>query len=124
MNYVDKIKALPIWKGNISLNPLEGGITNHNYLVKDGTSEYVVRMGEDIPEHLVYRSNELNVSKAAHAIGVSPKLIHFEPGVMVFDYIQCKTLDPETVKIKLDKIMPIIKKIHFDFLEFQSKELF
>ena len=41
MNYVDKIKALPIWKGNISLNPLEGGITNHNYLVKDGTSEYV-----------------------------------------------------------------------------------
>ena len=114
MNYVDKIKALPIWKGNISLNPLEGGITNHNYLIKDGTSKYVVRMGEDIPEHLVYRSNELNVSKAAHAIGVSPKLIHFEPGVMVFDYIQCKTLDPETVRIKLDKIMPIIKKIHFE----------
>ena len=104
MNYVDKIKTLPIWKGNISLNPIEGGITNYNYLVKDGTSEYVVRMGEDIPEHLVYRSNELNVSKAAHAIGVSPKLIHFEPGVMVFDYIQCKTLDPETVKTNLDKI--------------------
>ena len=114
MNYVDKIKTLPIWKGNISLNPLEGGITNHNYLIKDGTSKYVVRMGEDIPEHLVYRSNELNVSKAAHAIGVSPKLIYFERGVMVFDYIQCKTLDPETVRINLDKIMPIIKKIHFE----------
>ena len=114
MNYVDKIKTLPIWKGNISLNPLEGGITNHNYLIKDGTSKYVVRMGEDIPEHLVYRSNELNVSKAAHAIGVSPKLIYFERGVMVFDYIQCKTLDPETVKTNLDKIVPIIKKIHFE----------
>ena len=44
MNYVDKIKTLPIWKGNISFNPLEGGITNHNYLIKDGTSKYVVRM--------------------------------------------------------------------------------
>ena len=33
---------------------------------------------------------------------------------MVFDYIQCKTLDPETVRINLDKIMPIIKKIHFE----------
>ena len=38
MNYVNKIKALPIWKGNISLKPLEGGITNYNYLVKDGSS--------------------------------------------------------------------------------------
>ena len=44
MNYLNKIKALPIWKGNISLNPLEGGITNYNYLVKDGSSEYVVRL--------------------------------------------------------------------------------
>ena len=33
---------------------------------------------------------------------------------MVFDYIQCKTLDSKSVKINLDKIMPIIKKIHFE----------
>lgn len=108
----DKIKSLPIWKGTLEIKPLEGGITNFNYLVNDSGKELVVRMGSDIPEHLVYRSNEILVSKAAFEIGVSPELIYYEPGILVLDFIKSTTLEPITVRKNLERIIPIIKKIH------------
>lgn len=112
MNNIDKIKSLPIWSGPIEISPLEGGITNFNYLVKDSGKDSVVRMGSDIPEHLVYRSNEILVSKAAFEIGVSPELIYNEPGILVLDYIKSTTLEPITIKKNLERIIPIVKKIH------------
>ena len=33
---IERIKSLSIWQGNIAMEPLSGGITNVNYLVKDG----------------------------------------------------------------------------------------
>ena len=112
MNNIDKIKSLPIWSGPIEISPLEGGITNFNYLVKDSGKDSVVRMGSDIPEHLVYRSNEILVSKAAFEIGVSPELIYNEPGILVLDYIKSTTLEPITIRKNLERIIPIVKKIH------------
>ena len=112
MNNIDKIKSLPIWSGPIEISPLEGGITNFNYLVKDSGKDSVVRMGSNIPEHLVYRSNEILVSKAAFEIGVSPELIYNEPGILVLDYIKSTTLEPITIRKNLERIIPIVKKIH------------
>ncbi len=112
MSNEEKIKSLPIWKGIIDIKPLEGGITNLNYLVNDSEKKLVVRLGSDIPEHLVYRANEILVSKAAYEIGVSPNLIYNEPGVLVLDYIQSTTLEPLTVRNNLERIIPVIKKIH------------
>ena len=112
MEFENKIKSLPIWKNLENIEPLEGGITNLNFLVSDSGSKSVVRLGSDIPEHLVYRSNEIIVSEAAYQIGVSPKLIYNEPGVLVLEFIESKTLEPKTVRENLDKIVPIIRKIH------------
>ena len=112
MSNEEKIKSLPIWKGIIDIKPLEGGITNLNYVVNDSEKKLVVRLGSDIPEHLVYRANEILVSKAAYEIGVSPNLIYNEPGVLVLDYIQSTTLEPHTVRNNLERIIPVIKKIH------------
>ena len=112
MNNIDKIKSLPIWTGPIEISPLEGGITNFNYLVKDSGKDSVVRMGSDIPEHLVFRSNEILVSKAAFEIGVSPELIYNEPGILVLDYIKSTTLEPITIRKNLERIIPIVNKIH------------
>ena len=64
MDAIEKIKSLDIWKNDLTINPLEGGITNLNFLVNHGDQKLVVRLGQDIPEHLVFRSNEINVSKA------------------------------------------------------------
>ncbi len=112
MEFENKIKSLPIWKNLENIEPLEGGITNLNFLVSDSGSKLVVRLGSDIPEHLVYRSNEIIVSEAAYQIGVSPKLIYNEPGVLVLEFIESKTLEPKTVRENLNKIVPIIRKIH------------
>ena len=112
MEFENKIKRLPIWKNLENIEPLEGGITNLNFLVSDSGSKSVVRLGSDIPEHLVYRSNEIIVSEAAYQIGVSPKLIYNEPGVLVLEFIESKTLEPKTVRENLNKIVPIIRKIH------------
>ena len=112
MEFENKIKSLPIWKNIENIEPLEGGITPLNFLVSDSGSKSVVRLGSDIPEHLVYRSNEIIVSEAAYQIGVSPKLIYNEPGVLVLEFIESKTLEPKTVRENLNKIVPIIRKIH------------
>ena len=60
MNSIEKIKSLSIWSHELTINPLEGGITNLNFLVNHGNDKLVVRLGQDIPEHLVFRSNEIN----------------------------------------------------------------
>ena len=120
MNSIEKIKSLSIWSHELTINPLEGGITNLNFLVNHGNDKLVVRLGQDIPEHLVFRSNEINVSKAAYEIGVSPKLIHSELGVLVLEFIESQTLDPKGVQKNLERIMPVIKKIHHEIPNFLS----
>ena len=120
MNSIEKIKSLSIWSHELTINPLEGGITNLNFLVNHGDDKLVVRLGQDIPEHLVFRSNEINVSKAAYEIGVSPKLIHSELGVLVLEFIESQTLDPKGVQKNLERIMPVIKKIHHEVPNFLS----
>lgn len=113
-----KLKKLPCWKGEISFKPLSGGITNVNYLVSDRDgdreSEYVVRIGKDIPVHQVMRFNELAASKAAFAAGISPEVIHHQVGILVLQYIQSQTLNPEMVKAQpmLERILPLIKSCH------------
>jgi thiamine kinase-like enzyme len=118
MDAIKKIKSLNIWKNDLTINPLEGGITNLNFLVNHGDQKLVVRLGQDIPEHLVFRSNEINISKAAYEIGVSPKLIHSELGVLVLEFIESQTLDPKGVQKNLERIMPVIKKIHNEITNF------
>ena len=109
---LDIINGIPIWKGNIEIKKLEGGITNENYLVINNKNRYVVRLGKDIPEHLVSRSNELIASKAAAKCGLSPDVIYHSEGILVLDFIKSKTLTNKDIKKNITKIIPIIKKIH------------
>ena len=109
---LDSIKAVPIWKGNVEIEKIDGGITNQNFLVKDNKIKYVVRLGNDIPEHLISRSNELIASKAASKCGVSPDVIYHDDGILIIEFIDGKTLTDKDVKKKIIDIIPLIKKIH------------
>ncbi len=111
-----KAAGLSCWKGPVDPEPLAGGITNTNFVVEDAGQKFVVRIGDDIPVHGVLRFNELAASRAAHAAGLSPKVVYNEPGVLVLDFIESRTLaatdvrQPET----LGQIVSIIKRIHHD----------
>ena len=85
--YLNQINALPCWQGEIRVEPLSGGMTNHNFKVDDFGKQYVVRLGADVPEHLLWRENEGLVSLAAAEIGFSPAVLYRQPGVLVIDFI-------------------------------------
>ena len=113
-NIENSIRSIPIWNEKIKIQIIEGGLTNQNFLIEENNKKYVVRLGNDIPEHLVSRSNELIVSKAASNAGISPKVIYHSEGILVLDYIECKTLSAEGVRKNIKSIIPLIKKIHHE----------
>ena len=114
-NNIDQlISSIPIWKNKIIISKIEGGITNQNFLVEDGIKKYFVRVGKDIPEHLVYRSNEIIASKVASSLQISPKVIFNNDDLQVIDFVNGSTLDEKGIKENLNSIISIIKKVHFD----------
>lgn len=108
---------LDIWDGPVSPEPLPGGISNHNFLIEDGGRRYVVRVGEDAPEHAVYRFNEVTISIAAHAAGLSPGVVHHEPDVLVLEYLDgARTLTVDDIRdpANLDRLIGLIGRCHMD----------
>ncbi|MCM2473309.1 phosphotransferase family protein [Rhizobium sp. CG5] len=112
----DRISALDIWSGPVRIAPLDGGMTNRNYLVQDTVRRSVVRFGDDIPVHHISRANELAASRAAHAAGISPAVVHAAPGLLVLDYIEARTLSAEEVRQPqmLSRIVPLIRACHHE----------
>lgn len=111
---LELIQSLPLWSGRPEVTVLKGGITNRNYRVQDASRTYVVRLGDDIPIHQISRQNEVAASRAAHAAGISPAVIHHQPGILVLDHIDGRTLSPEDVRSPayLERIVPLIKACH------------
>lgn len=113
-NPIEIVQNLSIWENLAECKPLTGGITNQNFMVSDDTGQYVVRLGDDILEHQVMRFNELAASNAAHQAGISPKVVHNEPGILVIDFIPSRPLSAEDVRNPdyLTRILPLIKTCH------------
>ncbi len=111
-----RIQDLPIWDGAISAQPLTGGITNVNYKVTDAKGSYVVRVGDDIPLHQVMRFNELAASKAAHAAGLSPAVVHAAGDLTVLEFIESRTLSEENVRNPemLPRVLQLVKDCHIE----------
>ena len=113
-----RVEALTCWQ-QASLTPIrceamEGGITNRNFRVEHGNELFFVRLGEDIPEHGVYRFKELAASRAAFACGISPEVVHAESGAMVLRFIEGKTLEAENLRDRstMQKVVSLLKKCH------------
>lgn len=111
---LERVKALPCWQGAVQVAPLGGGITNVNFVVQDGARRAVVRIGDDIPVHQILRFNELAASRAAFAAGVSPAVLHHEPGVLVIDHIAGRTLTAQDLQqdAMLDQALDLVIKVH------------
>jgi thiamine kinase-like enzyme len=110
----DRIRALPIWKGEISISPLTGGITNENFVVEDAQGKSVVRIGADIPEHHISRKMEAAVNRAAHAAGVAPGVRYQTYGALVTDFINGRTLTAADLcdDAQLDAALAIVTRTH------------
>ncbi len=107
-----RIRALPIWNGAISIEPLKGGLSNESFLVADAGGRHVVRFGRDFPFHHVFREREIMAAKAAAAAGFAPKVEFAEPGVMVSAYLGAKTFGPEDVRENRLRIARLVRAFH------------
>lgn len=109
-----KAASLACWQGPVEPVPLTGGITNTNFTVTDRGRTFVVRVGEDIPVHQIVRWHELAASRAAHAAGISPAVVHAEPGALVLDFVQGRTFAPEDVRERrnLERILDLVRRAH------------
>lgn len=110
----DKVRGLSCWQGRVEVEPLGGGITNRNFLVRDGDRRAVVRIGDDIPVHQIMRFNELAASKAAFEAGVSPAVLHHEPGALVIDFVEGRTLTAEDLQQRpmLAQALALVSRAH------------
>ena len=108
--------ALPCFTAPENAEAVGGGITNVNVKVTDQGRDWLVRLGDDIPVHGVMRWNELAISKAAHAAGISPAIHHHEPGALVLEFLTAKTYAEADVAdpANLPKIVELVKLTHRD----------
>ena len=109
-----RIRELDFWKGGITLGPIEGGITNQNFVVTNQGQKFFVRMGDDIPLHGVMRFNELEASIAAAKVGLSPDVAYHAPGVLILNFIDGKTLTEAEIRqdAYLERILPMLHTCH------------
>src|SRR4029079_13985799 len=115
-----RVAALAIWPRRVAPVPLAGGITNQNFKVEDRGRRYVVRVGDDILVHGVVRATELAASRAAYFTGLSPAVVHAEPGILVLDFIEGRTFTPEDVRnpANLERLVDMVRRCHHDIPQY------
>ncbi|MBV8191710.1 MAG: phosphotransferase family protein [Alphaproteobacteria bacterium] len=107
-----RVAALPCWRGAVALEPLKGGLTNISFVATDRGERFVVRCGEDIPVHHVFRDRERAVSKAAFEAGLSPEMVYAEPGIMVLRFIDGRTFAEADLAPNLARMAALLKRCH------------
>jgi thiamine kinase-like enzyme len=108
----DRIRTLPCWNGSITIEPLNGGLSNENFLVTDAAGRHVVRFGKDYPFHHVYREREIMTARAAFEAGFAPELQYAEPGAMVTAYLGAKTFAPDDVRENRTRVAELLRDFH------------
>ena len=106
---------LPCWLGLVRPIRLKGGISNEIFLVDAHGRKFVVKINGDVPEHGVWRANDI-VSNRAAAVGVAPEGHHSEAEAIVVAYVNGRTLNVADVRDdgNLARILTIVRRTHND----------
>jgi thiamine kinase-like enzyme len=97
--------------------PLEGGITNRNYLVTLGGNGYVIRVpGKDTSLLGIDRGAEREANENAAAIGVAPRVVAQldDPPCLVTEFVECKEMTPEDLREPetMSTVIGELRKVH------------
>src|ERR1700722_9724244 len=116
-DHVEIIKKMPLWKDEISVQALSGGITNFNYLIVDGQKKYVARFAPKSNILLgLHRKQEVHNTKIASSLGVGPKIVKFVPrhNLLIAEYIEGKIFTPDQGRrsVNIKRFAKLLKKLH------------
>ena len=113
------IARVPQWRGarDISVTPLEGGITNRNYRVDVKGKSFVVRISGDNTELLgINREYEYRTQTIAGELGIAPEVVNvIEPeGYLITKFIEGHHIPVEELREpeNLARIASILNEIH------------
>lgn len=113
-DHADRLKALDFWQGPVALEPLPGGITNRNYLVRTPHRLFVARLCAELGCLGIDRRNEVVCQRAAHALGVAPAVEHHETGVLVSEHVRGRTMSPVEVRAPafVPRLAALLRTLH------------
>ena len=113
-DHVNQLASLAFWGGPIAVETLPGGITNANYLVRSGATEYVARLCVDRTVLGIDRRNEVACQRAAHSRGVAPEVLHSETGVLISTYVTGRTLTSSDLRAPalIPRLAALLRALH------------
>lgn len=108
------LRGLPLWQGEIAIEPLIGGLCNKSFVITDGATKRVARIGSDILVHGIVQTSVQASMRAAAEIGVTPALRHSEPGLSILDFLEGGCIRPDDIENggNLEEIVAILKRLH------------
>jgi thiamine kinase-like enzyme len=110
--------AARVWPGRkVVVEPLGGGITNHNFKITTHGDSFVLRIGGKDTELLgIDREAEHAATLAAAALGIGPEVIAFvEPeGYLVTRFVEGRPLPVEEVRVPevLRRVAGTLRRFH------------
>jgi thiamine kinase-like enzyme len=101
----------------LSVEPLGGGITNHNFLVELDTEKVVLRIGGSETELLgIDRHAERDASAAAASLGIGPEVVDYvEPeGYLITRYIEGRPIPTEELRRPdgVRRVAEVLRAVH------------
>jgi thiamine kinase-like enzyme len=108
--------AARIWPGRqISLEPLGGGITNHNFRVDVDGERFVLRIaGADTELLGIDRDAERAAAEVAAEVGVGPEVVDFAEGCLVTRFVDGRPVPPDEIRRPgcLRETAGLLRRIH------------
>jgi thiamine kinase-like enzyme len=94
-------------------SPLDGGITNHNFRVTLGGSDYVVRLpGKDTTLLGIVRDAEREASDTAARLGIAPAVAAALDECLVTRFITCRSVDSPEIARRAEEIARALRRFH------------
>jgi thiamine kinase-like enzyme len=107
-----------LWPGgNALVEPLGGGITNHNFKILVDDEAFVLRIGGKDTELLgIDRADEHRASLVAARAGVAPEVVRFlEPeGYLITRFVEGRPIPPEELRRpeNLERAAKLLRAVH------------
>jgi thiamine kinase-like enzyme len=97
-----------LWPGQpVEVEPLGGGITNHNFKVRTGDEALVLRIGgKDTALLGIDREHEHEAALMAAELGIGPEVVRFTEGLLVTRFVEGEVgrADPAKVGALLSRL--------------------
>lgn len=108
------LRELPCWQTSITVRPLDGGISNHNFMVTMADHTFVARINGDVPAHGVLRANDAVCNRAAAAADIAPKVYFANSTALVAAFIAGPPLASQLIPsaANLPRITALLKQTH------------